>query len=83
MSDFSFLLDAVLGLVGARQNETLKIMAVVTLLFVAPTLIASFSGMNLPGLPWADQPWGPRAALATMALSSLLVIAIGRIGRWI
>jgi magnesium transporter len=83
VSDLSFLLDAILGLVGARQNETLKIMAVVTLLFVPPTLIASFFGMNLHGLPWAEQPWGAGAALATMALSSLLVIAIGRIGRWI
>jgi magnesium transporter len=83
MADLTFLLDATLGLVGARQNETLKIMAVVTLLFIPPTLIASFFGMNFEQMPWIQQQWGVWAAGGLMALSSVLVIAIGRIGRWI
>ena len=45
-NDLTFLLDATLGLVGARQSRALNFMAVVTLLFAPATLISSIFGMN-------------------------------------
>jgi magnesium transporter len=81
--DLTFALDATLGLVSARQNDTLKAMAVVTLIFVPPTLIASAFGMNFEAMTIFKDPLGPWLAVASMALSSLLIVSIARIGKWL
>lgn len=83
MADLTFLLDATLGLAGARQNETLKVMAVVTLLFVPPTLIASVFGMNFESFDVFLHPLGHWLALGLMIASSAIIITIARWGRWI
>jgi magnesium transporter len=82
-ADLTFLLDATLGLAGARQNETLKVMAVTTLLFVPPTLIASIFGMNFEHMTVFKDAAGPWAAIGLMAASSALILTIARLGRWL
>jgi magnesium transporter len=81
--DLTFALDATLGLVSARQNDTLKAMAVVTLIFVPPTLIASVFGMNFEAMSIFQDPRGPWFAVGGMALSSLLIVSIARLGKWL
>lgn len=81
--DLTFALDATLGLVSARQNDTLKAMAVVTLIFVPPTLIASVFGMNFEAMTIFKDPFGPWLAVGGMALSSLLIVSIARLGKWL
>jgi magnesium transporter len=82
-TDLTFSLDATLGLVGARQNETLKAMAVVTLIFVPPTLIASAFGMNFEAMSVFKDPHGAWWAFGGMALSSLVIVSIARLGKWL
>jgi len=82
-ADLSFLLDATLGLVGARQSKALNFMAVVTLIFAPPTLISSIFGMNFVSMSIFTNPIGPSVALALMALSSLIVLAVARVTRLI
>jgi len=51
----SFLLDATVGLVNLEQNQIIKIVSVLAVIFLPPTLIASVYGMNfseMPGLRW-------------------------------
>lgn len=81
--DLTFALDATLGLVSARQNNTLRALAVVTLLFVPPTLIASAFGMNFEAMTIFKNNYGPWLAFGGMALSSLLIVSIARIGKWL
>ncbi|MEY3235089.1 CorA family divalent cation transporter [Aquidulcibacter sp.] len=82
-NDLTFFLDATLGLVGARQNETLKAMAVVTLLFAPPTLLASAFGMNFQHMTIFEDPLGPYWAAGLMVASSALIFSIARLGKWI
>jgi magnesium transporter len=82
-TDLTFALDATLGLVSARQNDTLKAMAIVTLIFVPPTLIASVFGMNFEAMSIFKDPTGPWWAVGGMAVSSLLIVSIARLGRWL
>jgi magnesium transporter len=82
-TDLTFSLDATLGLISARQNETLKAMAIVTLIFVPPTLIASVFGMNFEAMTIFNDPHGPWLAVGSMALSSLLIVSIARLGKWL
>jgi magnesium transporter len=81
--DLTFSLDATLGLISARQNETLKAMAIVTLIFVPPTLIASVFGMNFEAMTIFQDHHGPWWAVGSMALSSLLIVSIARLGKWL
>ena len=51
----SFATDATLGMVNLSQNVTVRIVSVVAVLFLPPTLIASIYGMNfdyMPELHW-------------------------------
>ena len=48
--------DATLGMINLAQNTTVRIVSVVAVLFLPPTLIASIYGMNfhtMPELAWA------------------------------
>jgi magnesium transporter len=82
-NDLTFFLDATLGLVSARQNETLKAMAVVTLLFAPPTLLASAFGMNFEHMPIFADPYGPIWAVGAMVASSVVIFSIARLGKWL
>ena len=78
----TFLLDATLGLVSAAQNNALKAISIATILFVPPTLVASIFGMNFDAMDWFKAPWGPWAAFALMAGTSLGVFALARLRKW-
>jgi magnesium transporter len=82
-TDLTFALDSSLGLVSARQNDTLRAMAMVTLLFVPPTLIASIFGMNFEAMSVFKDPHGPWWAVLSMALSSLVIVTVARLGKWL
>lgn len=49
-----FLLDATLGFINIEQNNSIKILTVVSVVGVPPTLVASIYGMNfkIPELQW-------------------------------
>ena len=49
-----FLLDAVLGFINIAQNNIIKVLTVVSVVGVPPTLVASVYGMNFKGMPELD-----------------------------
>jgi Mg2+ and Co2+ transporters len=73
-----YLQDTVVGLINLEQNKIMKILAVVSVFLMPPTLIAGFYGMNVR-LPMinADDPnanfWNWVIILGIMVLSCLLV----------
>ena len=73
-----YLQDTVVGLINLEQNKIMKILAVVSVFLMPPTLIAGFYGMNvrLPIIA-ADNPnaniWNWVIILGLMAFSCLLV----------
>ena len=46
-----FLLDASLGLIGIEQNDIFKVLTIVSVIGIPPTLIASMYGMNFKNMP--------------------------------
>jgi magnesium transporter len=82
-ADLTFSLEATLGLVSSRQNDTLKVMAIATLIFVPPTLIASVFGMNFEAMSVFKDSYGPWLAVGAMALSSLVIVSLARLGKWL
>ena len=73
-----YLQDTVLGLINLDQNKIMKVLAVVSVFMMPPTLIAGFYGMNvrLPMIA-ADEPnasfWNWVIILGIMALSCVVI----------
>lgn len=75
--------DATLGMVNLAQNMTVRIVSVVAVLFVPPTLIASVYGMNFQQMPELAQPWGYPLSLVVMACSAIATYLFFRWKNWL
>src|SRR5271166_4048179 len=67
-----FLLDAILGFISVQQNDIFKVLTIVSVVGIPPTLVAGIYGMNfkyMPELNWiAGYPFG----LAMIAMSAVI-----------
>ena len=75
--------DAALGMINLEQNATVRIVSVVAVLFLPPTLIASIYGMNFHVMPELALSWGYPAALVGMVASAVLTFAFFRWKNWL
>ena len=77
------LLDATLGLINVDQNNIIKVLTIVSVVGIPPTLVASMYGMNFKGMPEYDWSWGYPYGLAMIALSAILPVAWFKWRGWI
>jgi magnesium transporter len=78
-----FLLDAALGLIAAEQNQSMRAMSIVAVLFLPPTLIASIYGMNFAHMPELARVWGYPLSLLLMVAAAVLLYVISKRNRWL
>ena len=64
--------------VAEETNRNLCALSIVTILFLPPTLIAGFFGMNLKGLPFSGSDAGFWGGVAAAVASSMAVYALLR-----
>jgi magnesium transporter len=76
------LLDATLGLINIEQNNIIKVLTVVSVVGVPPTLVASMYGMNFKMMPELEWAWGYPYALTLIALSAILPLLWFRRRGW-
>ena len=77
-----FLLDASLGFIGIEQNDIFKVLTMVSVVGIPPTLIASMYGMNFKNIPEYDWSWGYQYGLTLIALSAILPLVWFKWRRW-
>jgi magnesium transporter len=65
------LLDAALGLTNIEQSNIIKVLTIVSVVGVPPTLVASMYGMNFHDMPELSWAWGYPYGLALIALSAV------------
>jgi magnesium transporter len=65
------LLDATLGLINIEQNNIIKVLTIVSVVGVPPTLVASMYGMNFRHMPELNWAWGYPYVLALIVLSAV------------
>lgn len=70
-----FLLDAMIGLIGIAQNDVFKILTIVSIVGIPPTLLAGIYGMNFKNMPEYNWTYGYPYGLIVIALSALLPLA--------
>jgi magnesium transporter len=64
-----FLLDATLGFINIEQNNGIRVLTVVSIIGVPPTLVASIYGMNFKNIPELNWNYGYYYALSLMVAS--------------
>jgi magnesium transporter len=77
------LLDATLGLINVEQNNIIKVLTIVSVVGIPPTLVASMYGMNFKGMPEYDWSWGYPYGLTMIALSAILPLVWFKLRGWI
>jgi magnesium transporter len=77
-----FLLDASVGLIGIEQNDIFKVLTIVSVIGIPPTLIASMYGMNFKNIPEYDWSWGYQYGLTLIFLSGLIPLIWFKFKRW-
>lgn len=81
--NISFLLDSSLGLINVEQNQIIKIVSIVSVVFLPPTLVASIYGMNFDFMPELKWDLGYPLALLLMALAAVLPYAFFKRKGWL
>ena len=77
-----FLLDAVLGFITIAQNELFKVLTIVSVVGIPPTLVAGIYGMNFKNMPELNWAWGYPFGLAAIALSAILPLIWFKVRGW-
>jgi magnesium transporter len=79
----NFLLESALGMINVEQNLIAKIFSVVALIFLPPTLVAGFYGMNFAHMPELTWKFGYPLAIVLMLLFAVLPYVYFRHKRWL
>ena len=78
-----FLLDATLGFINIEQANGIKILTVVSVVGVPPTLLASIYGMNFKTMPELQWTYGYAYGLTVIILSGILPLLWFKRKGWI
>jgi magnesium transporter len=77
-----FLQDAILGFINTQQNDIFKVLTIVSVVGVPPTLIAGIYGMNFHNMPEYEWKFGYQWGLGLIALSIILPILWFKWRKW-
>lgn len=78
-----FLLDSTLGLINISQNALIKVLTIVSIAGIPPTLIAGIYGMNFHVIPELSWQYGYAYAWAAMIFSAVAPLLWFRNKGWI
>jgi len=79
----SGMLDIYLSSVSNRMNEVMKVLTVITTIFIPLSLSAGIYGMNFQFMPELGIPWSYPVILIVMIIIGVLMIAMFRKKKWL
>jgi magnesium transporter len=82
-SQMTFQLETSLGMINVEQNLIAKIFSVVALIFLPPSLVAGYFGMNFKAMPEFDLSWGQPLAIVLMLLFGIVPYLWFKRKRWL
>ncbi len=77
-----FVLDAVVGLIGIAQNDIFKVLTIVSIVGIPPTLVAGIYGMNFEHMPELKWAYGYEFGLAFILVSALIPLIWFKVKGW-
>jgi magnesium transporter len=79
----SGLTDLYLTGVSNRMNEVMKVLTIISTIFIPLSFLAGLYGMNFDVMPELHVPWGYPALLGTMAIVVLIMLGYFRRKGWL
>jgi magnesium transporter len=76
-------LDIYLSSVSYRLNAVMRVLTVITTIFMPLSFIASIYGMNFEYMPELRSPWGYPLVLGVMAAVGVGMLVLFRKKRWL
>jgi magnesium transporter len=76
-------LDVYLSSVANRTNQVMKVLTVLGTIALPALVISGIYGMNVKGLPWAEEPYGVGLVFAAMALTTVLLLWVLKKFDWL
>ncbi len=76
------MLDIYLTNVSNRMNEVMKVLTIITTIFIPLSFITGVYGMNFHYIPWLDREWGFPAIIVLMVIIVLGMLLFFRRKRW-
>lgn len=77
------MMDIYLSSISNRMNEVMKVLTVISTIFIPITFIVGVYGMNFKYMPELDSPWGYPMVWAAMLVIVVTLLAFFRRKRWI
>ncbi|MGG6894909.1 MULTISPECIES: magnesium transporter CorA family protein [Rhizobium] len=77
-----FVLDALVGLIGIAQNDVFKVLTIVSIVGIPPTLMAGVYGMNFKNMPEYDWAWGYQYGWAVILISAIIPLIWFKVKGW-
>ncbi|MBL8966963.1 MAG: magnesium/cobalt transporter CorA [Spirochaetaceae bacterium] len=77
------ILEIHLSSMSNRMNEVMKVLTIISTIFIPLTFIAGVYGMNFRFMPELERPWGYPVVLGVMALVAIGELVYFKIRKWI
>ena len=77
------LVDIYLSSVNNRMGEVMKVLTIISTIFIPLTFIAGIYGMNFKFMPELDTSWGYPAILGAMVVVAIIELVYFRKKKWI
>jgi magnesium transporter len=78
----SNIMDVNLSVLSYQMNKVMKILAIVSAIFIPLTFIAGIYGMNFEFMPELSKPWGYPIVLGGMCLIGITMAIFFKIRKW-
>jgi magnesium transporter len=78
----SNIMDVNLSVLSHQTNKVMKVLAVISTIFIPLTFVAGIYGMNFEFMPELSQPWGYPLVLSCMGFIAVSMIVIFKTRRW-
>jgi len=79
----SGMLDIYLSSVSNRMNQIMKVLTVISTIFIPLTFIVGVYGMNFKNMPELEYQWGYPAVLVAMLIISLAMVRFFQTRKWL
>jgi magnesium transporter len=76
------LLDTYLSSLSNRLNEVMKVLTVISTIFIPLTFIVGLYGMNFKYMPELESPWGYPLVIALMVVVAIVMLTYFKKKRW-
>jgi zinc transporter len=75
--------EQILDTRAEQMNKTMLVLTAVTVILLPLTVISGMLGMNVAGIPFADQPWAFAAIAGALVVLAVLIFVVMRRVKWL